>query len=75
MEDRERLIFVHILLQAFKDIHSQSRKACNKAYKINAKQFLYSDNFKTVCDLAGYINYEEIRENILNNNKMLFENV
>ena len=52
-------IWQAVVLQVAKDLKTESKKYMKKNYKNNARKYLYSEDFKNVCDLAGY-NYNYI---------------
>lgn len=52
-------IWQAVVLQVAKDLKISSQRYMKNRYKNNAISYLYSEDFKNVCDLAGY-NYNYI---------------
>ena len=47
-------IWQAVVLQVAKDLKIESERYMKNRYKNNAKSYLYSEDFKNVCDLVGY---------------------
>jgi len=50
----ERAIWRAVIVQVLQDLGSNSRKPEAKRAKKQAEAWLYSEDFETVCDLAGF---------------------